>query len=207
MGIASVRANDWPASGPDSAAAAPRAETAQQTEAAKARSDVIRTMEQLAQRLPDFLQGRCLEARNSVVKDLVSYDDCILGNPPYRKPAASGLSKKLLDDIRAQRDLISPETLKRLAEVKDMEGIRDELIRIRNEVDGLINGQSVPSRFAEHCLNLQIEILVARLRELPGPHNRSASNDASELLKSLRDGGILIKQLHDRARDLATAPK
>jgi len=204
MGIASVRANHWPPSGPDSAAAAPQAETAQQTEAAKVCSEVIRTMDQLH----DFLQQeRCLEARNSVVKDLVSYDDCILGNPPYRRPADPGLRKKLLDDIGAQRNLISSGTLKRLAEVNDMQGIRDELIRIRNEVDGLIEGRSIPSRFAEHCLNLQIEILVARLRGLRGPHNPSASDEASVLLKVLRDRGILIEKLHQRARDLTTATK
>jgi hypothetical protein len=137
-------------------------------------------------------------ARNKIVLELAQYNKYILGQPPDLKPADAGLREKLLADLRAQRDRISSETLNRLANVKDLAGVRDELTRIKNEVAGLIrHGESAPTSLSEYCLTLQINILIARSTQFKGPFDRSTVDEVNALLKDLKSG--IGNQLRKRA--------
>ena len=215
---ASQAAFGWPPSGPDDATDAQRAEIAQRkgrppasaaqrkgkptasaaqpTEAEKQGRAFIATME----KLPKFVRTSdgCIIARNKVVLELAQYNKYIVGRPPDLKPADPDLREKLLADIGAQGGRISLGTLERLAKVKDMAGIRDELKRVRKEVDGLVTGERAPSRLAEYCLNLQINILIARSKQFKGPFERTTVDEVLKLLQDLKDG--IGDKLHQRAR-------
>ena len=139
--------------------------------------------------LPPFVSTStyCAPSAQRVIDELNEYDKH-MGDP--------ALKSKLVADINAQRDRISPETLNRLANAKDMSSIRDELRRVQDEVNRLTEGFVPPTRLAADCLNLQNVILIARAEQL----EREGQPRNDELHKMLIGGIPKMKQLFEQAK-------
>jgi hypothetical protein len=160
----------WPPSGASDATAALRAKIAEDKGPAGASSSQVteaerqrRDFDDAWKQLPEFVRnnGYCKNTANRIKGELSAY------NQHIRRP---DLKQKILDDINAQRDRISSETLNRLANVKNSAGLNVELERIRKEVDGLIDGSKnavIPTILAQECLRLQVSIMDAAIKEQP----------------------------------------
>jgi len=138
----------------------PPASSSQATEAQKQISDFQRDFDNAFKQLPEFVRNNdyCKNTAKRIKDELSDYSQ-----------------HGILGDINAQRNRISSETLNRLAKVNDSAGLAAELKRIREEVNGLVNGSKnavIPTILAKECLRLQVGIMEAAIREQPNFSNK-----------------------------------
>jgi len=167
-----------------------RANSSQATESEKQISVFRRDFDKAWKELPEFVRNNlyCKNTVNRIERELSAYDQYV---------PRPDLKQKILEDINAQRNRISSETLNRLANVKSSAGLKVELERIRKEVDVLINGSKsavIPTKLAEECLFLQVGILDAAIGE------QKTSGDREFRLLTSMYGQI------NRLKDLARRP-
>jgi len=171
-----------------------RANSSQATESEKQISVFRRDFDKAWKELPEFVRNNlyCKNTANRIKSELSAYNQYIL-----RPDLKQEIRQKILEDINAQRNRISSETLNRLANVKSSAGLKVELERIRKEVDVLINGSKsavIPTKLAEECLFLQVGILDAAIGE------QKTSGDREFRLLTSMYGQI------NRLKDLARRP-